>query len=300
MQWVGYEMLLKNSSLGLSASRAQWLEGWYTRLLRDGAVQMQEFQEGLGRAAFVCGALDYDRPFVAPLYSFASRHAPQSVKPLLLYVPVTLEYLRKKITQRRHCECGLQRQSWEQAWRVDAHADENGVGVGGWWPQVNEQGAVTKWGSPWFAVKVTPGNAPWAFQRDGRAYRVMATLEALGLLLALLAFGPEEKLSNTRLTVQVLAFTDKKGNGYVINKLMTTRFPLCTVVMKLAAQAEQRGVRMEAEWTPRDRNQEANDLSNLLTSGFDPDKEVKQARNSTSKKLWKQNCGRRRSDKEAG
>ena len=32
---------------------------------------------------------------------------------------------------------------------------------------------------------------------------------------------------------------------------------------------------MEAEWTPRDRNQEADDLSNLLTSGFDPDKEVK-------------------------
>ena len=56
---------------------------------------------------------------------------------------------------------------------------------------------------------------------------------------------------------------------------MTTRFPFCTVIMELAAQAEMRGVRMEAEWTPRDRNQEADDLSNLLTSSFDPDKEVK-------------------------
>ena len=91
---------------------------------------MQEFQGGLGRAAFVCGAHDYDRPFVALLYSFASRHAPQTVKPLALYVMLALEYLRKKILQRRHCECGLQRQSWEQAWRVDGHADEKGVGVG--------------------------------------------------------------------------------------------------------------------------------------------------------------------------
>ena len=58
--------------------------------LRDGtrdsyqteqSVQMHEFQEGLGRAASICGALDHDRPFLAPLYSFASRHAPQSVKP---------------------------------------------------------------------------------------------------------------------------------------------------------------------------------------------------------------------------
>ena len=60
--WVGYELVLQNSALGLSASTAQWLEGWYTRLLRGKSVQMHEFLEGLGRAAFVSGALDYDRP----------------------------------------------------------------------------------------------------------------------------------------------------------------------------------------------------------------------------------------------
>ena len=56
---------------------------------------------------------------------------------------------------------------------------------------------------------------------------------------------------------------------------MTTRFPLCAFVMESAAQAETRGVKMEAEWTPRDRNQEADDLSNLRTSSLDPNKEVK-------------------------
>ena len=93
------------------------------------------------------------------------------------------------------------------------------------------------------AAKITPDNSPWAFQRDGKAYRVIATLEALGLLLA---FGPGERLDDTPLKVQVPAFTDNKGNGHVINKL-------CTVVMELAAQAELRGVRMDVEWTPRER-----------------------------------------------
>ena len=115
LQWVGYELLLSEASLGLSSSRAQWLEGWYTRLPRDRSVQMQEFQEELGRAAFVCGALDYDRPFLAPLCVFAARHAPASVKPLPLYVLVSLEYLRQKIRQRRHCECGLSRRSWSES-----------------------------------------------------------------------------------------------------------------------------------------------------------------------------------------
>ena len=214
---------------------------------------------GAGSVRLWCA--DYDRPFLAPLYAFASRHAPHSVKPLSLYVLLTLEYLKRKILQRRHCPCALQRRSWKEAWRVDAHADENGVGVGGWWPQANEKGVVNKWDSPWFAVRVTPENSLWAFQKEGKAYRVIATLEALGLLLALLAFGPREHVNDTCLTVQVPAFTDNKGNGYVVNKLMTTRFPLCAFVVELAAQAEARGVRMKAEWTPRDRNQEADDLS---------------------------------------
>ena len=34
-------------------------------------------------------------------------------------------------------------------------------------------------------------------------------------------------------------------------------------------------MRIEAKWTPRDRNQEADDLSYLLTTNFAPDKEVR-------------------------
>ena len=170
LMWVGYELVLKISSLGLSESRAQWLVGWYTPLLRDRSVQMQEFQEGLGRAAFVCGALDYDRPFLAPLYAFASRHAPHSVKPLPLYVLVTLEYLKRKILQRRHCPCALQRRSWKKLGEWTRMRTRTGWGVGGWWPQANEKGVVNKWDSPWFAVRVTPENLPWAFQKEGKAY----------------------------------------------------------------------------------------------------------------------------------
>ena len=266
LQWVEYELLLKNSSLGLSESRAR---------LVHSAVQGQVSADARVSRGSRKGGVRLRSTGLRPPVPCSSVHAPQTVKPLPLYVLVTLEYLRRKILQTHHCPCGLQRQSWKQAWRVDAHADEDGVGVGRWWPQADEKGLVTTKNSPWFAVKVTPENAPWAFQKEGKAYRVIATLEASGMLLALLAFGPSEQLSNTRLAVQVPAFTDNKSNGYVVNKLMTTRFPLCVVVMELAAQAERRGVRLEAEWTPRDRNQEADDLSNLRTNSFDPQREVK-------------------------
>ena len=202
---VEYELVLTEASLGLSASRAQC---WYSRLLRDRSVQMQEFQE-------------------------------------------------------RHCECGRVRTSWKEAWRVDAHVDESGVGVGGWWPRANGK---------WFAIKVTPENAPWALKWKGVSCDRHSG--SIGLASGPPG-GPAQELNGTKTVIQAPALTDNRGNGYVINKLMTTRFLLCAIVMELAAQAEYRGVRMEAQWTPRDGNQEVDDLSNLRKDGFDPEKEVK-------------------------
>ena len=44
--------------------------------------------------------------------------------------------------------------------------------------------------------------------------------------------------------------------------------------MELAAQAELRGVRIEAQWIPRNWNEETDNFSNLDTQGFDPQKEI--------------------------
>ena len=51
---------------------------------------------------------------------------------------------------------------------------------------------------------------------------------------------------------------------------MTTRWPGCVIVMELAAQLKSRSLRLETEWSPRDLNVEADRLSNLDYSGFEP------------------------------
>ena len=162
--------------LGLSASRAQWLEGWCTRLIRDKSVQMQEFQDGLGRAAFVCGALDYDRPFLAPLYAFAARHAPNSVEPLPLNALGLLGVSSQKDLTETHWECGLSGTKL-----VTSMARGRTCGrARSWCRRVvaanRRQRPGNKLGTRHgFALSSTPDNAPRAFQRDGKAY-----LEALG------------------------------------------------------------------------------------------------------------------------
>ena len=44
--------------------------------------------------------------------------------------------------------------------------------------------------------------------------------------------------------------------------------------MELAAQLEARGAELHLMWAPRTHNQEADDLSNALETGFDPAKKV--------------------------
>ena len=36
--WIGYEKSLSEWKLGISARRAQWLEGWFPRILNDNQV----------------------------------------------------------------------------------------------------------------------------------------------------------------------------------------------------------------------------------------------------------------------
>ena len=117
MSWVGYEVLLREAKLGVTEKRALWLGSRYSKLLEEKVVKVGRFQEGLGRAAFVCSALEYDRPFLAPLYTFASLYDPEATRPLPLYVLATLQFLKGQLARRRHIGCAVEETAWSEAWR---------------------------------------------------------------------------------------------------------------------------------------------------------------------------------------
>ena len=90
--WVGYELSLRDWTLGVSASRAGWIRSWYERTLKTRTVDTGELREVLGRIQFVYGALVYDRHFLAPLYTFLALHPPGVVKRLPLYALITVYF----------------------------------------------------------------------------------------------------------------------------------------------------------------------------------------------------------------
>ena len=69
--------------------------------------------------------------------------------------------------------------------------------------------------------------------------------------------------------------TDNQGNSFLLDRMLTTRYPLGVVLMELAHQMKKRRLLLRARWLPRDENQEADDLTNDEFRHFDPKKRIR-------------------------
>jgi len=279
--WVGYELDLARHTLGLSQSRAQWLCDWMDKVCADGTVLIADFVAALGRASFAFGALEYDRPFLGPLFAFAALHPPGAVRPVPTYVLLLLHFLGGRLRSRRAFPCAVKKQWRAEGPRLDAKAEGKLATVAGWLPLPGPRGQADTTVSPWFYVELTPATAGWAYQRDGQPFRVIATLEAMAVLLCVVAFAPW--LSGTGkaqgpggmgappaigAVARIPTLTDNKGNTFALNRLASSKFPLCAVTMELAAQLEKLGLVLDLGWAPREWNAEADALTNGEFDGF--------------------------------
>ena len=211
--WVGFELPLRSRCVGISARRAEWFVRWAESVASSPTVHMGSFEEGLGRIMFVAGALEHERPFLAPLYKFLTMHPRDSIRRVPPYVSFILKYLSREISLKRHYDCGTKISSVDCTPRVDAQASDSRTGIGGWFPALDEDGRLSTWRSSWFSLEITREDFPWVFEKGNRPSLIISTLEALALLVALkIKFGQEPDPNEMRVLI-VPSFTDNRGNG---------------------------------------------------------------------------------------
>ena len=68
--------------------------------------------------------------------------------------------------------------------------------------------------------------------------------------------------------------TDNQGNTFLLDRLMTTKYPLGVVLVELAHQLQIRRASLLANWLPRLQNEEADALTNNDFSHFSPENRV--------------------------
>ena len=145
----------------------------------------------LGRIQFVYGALVYDRPFFAPLYTFMALHPPGVVRKLPLYVLIVFRWLLARIRERRVHPVKSRSRIERALLRVDAKAEGVAVAVGGWAPHYDASGKVVVGMSRWFSVRLTEATAPWAFVKGVPAQAIDA-LALISTTLGLVLLAPPE------------------------------------------------------------------------------------------------------------
>ena len=77
-------------------------------------------------------------------------------------------------------------------------------------------------------------------------------------------------------SISLACGTDNQGNMFLMDKLLTTKFPLGVVLMELATQLARRGATLRANWIPRDQNEEADALTNWDFRHFDSSRRVEE------------------------
>ena len=97
----------------------------------------------------------------------------------------------------------------------------------------------------------------------------------LGMLVGVMVLMPEVKVDSETLgSVTLTCGTDNQGNMFLMDKLLTTKYPLGVVLMELAAQLGRRAATLRADWIPRLQNEEADALTNWDFRHFNPTKRV--------------------------
>ena len=117
-----------------------------------------------------------------------------------------------------------------EVFRLDASARGDEVAIGGW----RMKGNASSKKAEWFAVTLTWKTALWAFAR-GELFLTIAALELLGVLVGLMILVPEGVYGGDLAAVILLTSgTDNQSNSYLLDKILTTKYPLGVILMELA------------------------------------------------------------------
>lgn len=252
---------------GLSEKRSLWLVNWANKTADAGIVESRELRASLGRFSFSTTLLRYMLPFLGPFYAWLATLPDGAARPLPLALIVLLRWLAQKITASPKVPLRPICTYSDTVYWTDAKAEGMTVVVAGY--ERTSIGADTR-SCRWFAYTLTPQNAAWAFIKEKQAFRVIAALELYASLLCLLLFLPQEQQSAT-MGIVLTGMTDNKSNTSLVAKAMSSKFPLYIVLIEFTEQLLAKGVSLELKWTPREHNQDADDLTNSKQDNFSQD-----------------------------
>lgn len=228
VQWIGYQLDVMKYEKGITESKVRWILDWIRKKREDGGATGRELRSALGRFSFVAGALNHVRPFLGPPFAWAAAMAPGTFSKFPEAVRSLLSLIEREVSRKPMRRPKKMPEVAKEIFRVDAKAEKDLIMIGGW--EVGPEGRTES--ARWFSMELTRRNAPWAFLK-GEPFRNIASLELMAVLVAIIFFGGDGKNFGGRGAMKISGTTDNLGNCYVLQRMLSCKFPLSIVVMEL-------------------------------------------------------------------
>lgn len=264
LNWIGYCLNVHTFQKGINESKRKWIVDWIDKKLQLGGVVGRELRSVLGRLSFVAGALRHVRPFLAPLFSWASTMAPGTFASFPDAVVILLEFVREEVNRRPMRPAEPLERDPVDVFRVDAKAAGEDIVIGGWESGLEPDQKRARW----FSFRLSRKTALWAYLK-GDPFRNIATLDLIGVLVAVMVLQPGSSSPAGSAAVTLTALTDNLANTHVLKRYGSSKYPLSIVAMELAVQLAMLGIDLQLQWVPRAQNQPADDLTNDRFEDFD-------------------------------
>ncbi|CAE7290582.1 unnamed protein product [Symbiodinium sp. CCMP2592] len=147
--------------------------------------------------------------------------------------------------------------------RTDAKCADGCVVLAGW--ELSDDTKTSKW----FSLRLTPSDAPYLFDQEGKSQWASGSAELLATLAALHIFGYlTASVDRKELDVECAADTDNQSNSRLLKKGSSTKWPLMLINMQLSDLLLRSSLKLLLRWRPRDENQYADQLTNEIFTNF--------------------------------
>ena len=210
-EWVGYMLDYARFEVGISEKRCYWLILWIKDIVDGKSFLVRAMAEGLGRLSYCCGALEYGRPFLGPVFAWVAAAPSGAFLPAPAYVRLTLRWVSDQLQRGKRMVSVRRPAQGTVMFKADAKGEDHRVVLGGY---EIIQGQLGRW----FSFEVSQEEAPWLFKKRKSSSTISAG-ELLASLTCILLFVDEGK-DERRMqgTVAVTGATDNLGHSYIVSK----------------------------------------------------------------------------------
>eukprot|EP00973_Karenia_brevis_P061627 8570407-Karenia_brevis.AAC.1 len=209
------------------------------------------------------------RPFLGPLFAWTASVPNGSCPALPIMLRLILTLLEEVFSQEylvMDCRKSLQPKV-RGVFKTDAMAENGIVAVGG---GLVPPGGDTR-DARWFFFEVSETSFPIVFQKGkDQAFRFITTLVLLGTLLGMQVFVWSNNLKDGAAEAGICALTDNLGNKFALQECLTTKYPMCCVLVDRAHRMATLGGEVDLQLISSNNDQHANDFGKKKFENLDP------------------------------